>query len=45
MESKEVLLLTMKIMFTIILFGPLYALSIIKAEAYTEMGFNERIRH
>lgn len=45
MESKEILLLTMKIMFTNILFGPLHALSRIKAEAYTEMGFNERIRH
>lgn len=45
MESKEVLLLIMKIMFTIILFGPLHALRRIKAEAYTETGFNERIGH
>lgn len=44
MESREAFLVTMENVFTIILFEPLPALRRIKAEAYTEMGFNERIR-
>lgn len=37
MESRKILLVIMKNMFTTVSFGPLPALGRIKAEAYTEM--------